>query len=197
MSVEIKLLTEAEYTTTTWSGGKTTQLFIYPEEADYSKRDFKFRLSSATIEVEESEFTRLDSVYRFITPLDGQLKLTHDQRHFVELQPFDVYEFDGGKDTTSFGKAKDFNLMLKDGAEGSLESVLIDKETRLNYSFAGKEFFLFLYASNEPVTAEVQGKTYNLKPDETLLINGRSVPNLQIKLNSEDRANVLVAKIDL
>lgn len=48
MDINARLMTKDEYITTAWSGGKTTQMFIYPEESDFSTRNFKFRLSSAT-----------------------------------------------------------------------------------------------------------------------------------------------------
>lgn len=52
--------TKEDFIVTSWSGGETTQLAIYPEHASLSKRDFLWRISSAT-------FCYLDnSINRFI-----------------------------------------------------------------------------------------------------------------------------------
>ena len=53
------LLTPADYLTTSWSGGTTTQLTIAPAGAVYADRDFLWRVSSATVELDESDFTAL------------------------------------------------------------------------------------------------------------------------------------------
>ena len=52
--MKINIKGPEEYTVSQWAGGATTQLYIYPEHADYSRRDFIFRLSSATVECERS-----------------------------------------------------------------------------------------------------------------------------------------------
>ncbi|WP_312701872.1 HutD family protein [Sedimentibacter sp.] len=197
MDINTRLITEDEYITTAWSGGKTTQLFIYPEEADYSRRNFKFRLSSATVESEKSEFTKLEGVYRFITPLDGRLKLTHDHIQYIDLKPFEVYEFDGNKDTVSFGKVRDFNLMLRSGAEGKLDSICINKEQLLEEEIHGyfKEFFYFIYACSKDVSVDINGKDYNINQFQTLLIKVESECVLNIKISSTGNADILAAKI--
>lgn len=197
MSIEIKLLTEEQYKTTSWSGGKTTQLFIFPEEADYNKRDFKFRLSSATVELEESVFTKLEGVYRFITPLDSCLRLTHDGKKIIDLQPFEIYEFAGEKETVSFGQAKDFNLMLKEGAKGTFESIIVEKELHLEEKFGGDfiDFFLFFYVYDEPISVDIHGQVYNLIKGQSLLIKSDIECAFSIKLESKAKTRVLAAKI--
>ena len=48
---------EADYITTRWSGGTTTQLAIAPEGAVYADRDFLWRLSSAGVDDDYSKFS--------------------------------------------------------------------------------------------------------------------------------------------
>jgi environmental stress-induced protein Ves len=36
--------------TITWASGTSTELFIFPSSGDFQKRDFLFRLSTATVE---------------------------------------------------------------------------------------------------------------------------------------------------
>ena len=109
-----------DFITTTWSGGTTTQLLIWPEGSDYSKREFAVRISSAVVALEESDFTPLEGVQRYITPLEGGFTLTHPGKAPVEMAPLDPpYAFSGETPTHCLGKATDFNLMLK-GVQGEM-----------------------------------------------------------------------------
>ena len=49
----------------------TTELSIAPENGNYQSRDFLWRLSSATVELEESTFTSLPDFDRIILTLEG------------------------------------------------------------------------------------------------------------------------------
>lgn len=46
----ITVLDETAFTTSVWSGGKTTEMYMYPQTASYRDRNFLFRISSATVE---------------------------------------------------------------------------------------------------------------------------------------------------
>lgn len=117
----IRHLTAADFRTSTWSGGTTTELYLYPENGSYAARDFLFRISSATVDLEESDFTALPGVERYITPLSGSFTLTHPGASPVELPPLAApYRFPGDIATHCVGKATDFNLMLK-GCQGVME----------------------------------------------------------------------------
>ena len=114
-------LTEKDYKVGLWSGGSTTELFIWPEGADYGKREFTLRVSSARVDLEESDFTPLLGVTRYITPLSGGFTLTHPGVSPVVTGPLaQPYRFSGEIPTHCVGKATDFNLMLK-GCEGVME----------------------------------------------------------------------------
>lgn len=196
MEIKTRLFKEDDYITTEWSGGKTTQLFIYPEDSSYKELNFKFRLSSATVELEKSEFTKLEGVYRFITPLDNELKLTHTHKNYISLKPFEIYEFDGGLDTTSYGRVRDFNLMLMNGIKGKLESIYIDKEYLLVEEISSdfKEVFYFIYAYKDEIYIDVDGDIKIISPFQTFLVkfNSRS---LNIKVRSGNPANILIARV--
>ncbi len=113
-------LTQKDYKTSIWSGGTTTELFIWPEGADYARREFAFRISSAVVELAESDFTLLPGVERWITPLQGGFTLTHPGKHSVVMGPLSQpYRFSGEEPTHCVGRATDFNLMLK-GVSGQM-----------------------------------------------------------------------------
>ena len=79
--MEFTIHTPKDFKNTNWSGGTTTQLYIYPPTADYAKRNFKFRLSTAKVEAEKSDFTSLPGISRQLMILDGDLTITH-QKHY-------------------------------------------------------------------------------------------------------------------
>ncbi len=113
-------LTEKDYRTSAWSGGTTTEIFIWPENGSYARREFAFRISSARVDLPESDFTALPGVERYITPLTGGFTLTHGVGAPMVLGPLaEPYRFDGGIDTHCVGQATDFNLMLK-GVAGEM-----------------------------------------------------------------------------
>lgn len=127
MSAAPKHITEADYVTTVWSGGKTSQLAIAPAGAVYADRDFLWRLSSATCELEESDFTPLPDYTRLIATLEGGIVLTHNGGEPLKLRPFEVHRFDGGDDTHSVGCCVDYNLMLRKGkVDGSVTHCRIE-----------------------------------------------------------------------
>ena len=118
--MEIRHLKAQDFVTTAWSGGTTTQLLIWPEGSDYAKREFMVRISSAVVALEESDFTPLPGVLRYITPLEGSFTLTHPGKAPVVMKPLaQPYRFSGEEATHCAGKATDFNLMLK-GVRGEM-----------------------------------------------------------------------------
>lgn len=113
-------LKQEDFTTSCWSGGITTQLLIWPEGASYASREFGVRISSAVVELPESDFTPLPGVTRYLTPLVGSFCLTHPSKVPVVMGPLaEPYRFSGEEPTHCVGTATDFNLMLK-GVEGHM-----------------------------------------------------------------------------
>lgn len=119
--MQILHLDSQAYTVSQWSGGTTTEVFIWPEGANYATREFQVRISSATVELEESDFTALPGVTRYIVPLQGGFILTHPGQSPVVMGPLtEPYRFSGEIATHCVGRATDFNLMLK-GKEGMMD----------------------------------------------------------------------------
>ena len=125
------MIKKNEFQVSEWSGGTTTELLIYPEDAKYSDRNFKWRLSSARVEAEESIFTHLPGISRIIMVVDGVLRLEHEEHHKVVLNPFEQDSFMGNWKTKSFGKVTDFNLMMNEGCIGKLEAFSINSDIKI------------------------------------------------------------------
>lgn len=98
-----------------WSGGTTTQLAICPSDALYADREFLWRISSAVVELPESDFTPLPDYDRILMILDGELSLSHDGGEEYILHPLEQTSFDGASHTFSRGQVTDFNLMMRKG----------------------------------------------------------------------------------
>ena len=163
-------LTEKDYKVGLWSGGSTTELFIWPEGADYAKREFTLRVSSARVDLEESDFTPLQGVTRYITPLSGGFTLTHPGTAPMVMGPLaEPYRFSGEIATHCVGKATDFNLMLK-GAEG--EMTLCQETWQLRSGFN------CLYAVAD--TAVDMGDSYTLKAGELLVVFAEKACTAQV-----------------
>ncbi len=117
-------LIDTSYAVSAWSGGTTTQLAIFPPEAKYADRDFLWRVSSATVDLEESDLTALPDYDRLIATLRGEIVLTHNGGAPLRLRPFEVHAFSGADATHSVGRCTDFNLMLRRGrAAGIMEAL--------------------------------------------------------------------------
>lgn len=153
-------LTQKDYKVGLWSGGSTTELFIWPEGADYAARQFSLRVSSARVDLAESDFTPLAGVTRYITPLSGGFTLTHPGKDPVVMAPLDApYRFSGEMPTHCVGTATDFNLMLK-GVEGSMSLCESSWEIRPGFNC--------LYAVAE-TTVRLE-KRVDLQPGELLVV---------------------------
>lgn len=108
-------MTPDNYIVSQWSGGTTTQVAIAPAGAVYAERDFLWRISSASVDLDESDFTALPDYHRWISTLKGGMTLSHEGGEKIVLAPYEVHQFDGGVDTHSWGRCTDFNLMLRKG----------------------------------------------------------------------------------
>ena len=168
----VSQLTRKAYTVSRWSGGETTQLAIWPRDAVYGARNFLWRLSSATVELEESTFTALSDYHRLIATLDGTIALVHDDGAPLTLAPYEVHAFDGGSKTVSFGRCRDFNLMLRKGkAAGSL-TPLTAGSAPLPLSLTETDRTALLYCAQGRCTVDTGDGVHDLSSGESLLLEG-------------------------
>lgn len=188
--MENKIISKKAFKTSAWSGGKTTELYIYPEDSNYQERNFIFRVSSATVELEKTTFTPLQDIKRFIAPIDATLKLHHKNQN-IYLRPYMCFEFDGGLETTSEGKARDFNLMLSKACSGYLESVLLQKSVEVRLSNINHDVWI-LYSPD--LNLRIQTKeTYTLTAGDLGIFYKEPV----LDIISDQKGFLLMAKIKL
>lgn len=112
--MNIEIIDQQNYLTTSWSGGSTTQLYILPTGLSV-KDDFDLRISSATVCSGESEFSDFSGYKRFLTILQGGMFIKHadcPEQYLTQLQPL---FFDGA--TPTYSRAEqgvvDFNIIWR------------------------------------------------------------------------------------
>lgn len=152
-----------------WSGGTTTQLAIYPENALYAERDFLWRVSSAVVELPESDFTPLPDYDRILMILEGNLSLSHDGGEEYTLGALEQTAFDGASHTFSRGKVTDFNLMMRKGRSTGRVGAFILTNDKREYDL-GNEFdnsLLYCFSGNAKVS--VDGEDFYLEKGDALL----------------------------
>ena len=166
-----------DYVVSQWSGGTTTQLAIAPQGAVYADRDFLWRLSSATVDLDRSDFTPLPDYTRLISLLRGEMRLSHGGGPVMDLPPYQVHSFDGGTPTRSEGRCVDFNLMLRKGrCRGSLQSLRSEQAGSLSLTpavLSPEEFpgcTLAVYCGEGSVRVSAGGRDAALSAGETALI---------------------------
>ncbi|HEX7340664.1 MAG TPA: HutD family protein [Rhodanobacteraceae bacterium] len=103
----------------TWANGsgQTTELAAGPQ------RDaWQWRISMARVDT-DGAFSVLPGVRRQLAPLDGSLELHFDDDTTRIVRRLEVVHFDGARGIDCHlpdGAGRDFNLMLRDGADGTL-----------------------------------------------------------------------------
>lgn len=142
--------------TSGWLGGTTSQLFIYPSESVFVEKKFDFRISTATIDVEESDFTPLPDYNRLLAVLEGNLEIIHQGKYAKKLTQFENERFHGSWQTSSKGKVRDFNVIFNANFDLQFTHREIFEATFLNK----KSDFLLLLVLNKSI--EIKGIELNL-----------------------------------
>lgn len=168
--------------TTEWSGGTTTELYIYPPDSEYSRRNFLFRISSAKIDIETSDFTILPETERLLMTLDNELVISHDGKNEKILKPFEKYCFDGGLTTKSRGKVTDFNLMLKNHASGDIEAIVLKQNEKATVQPTGSAFEAF-YIYKGIVKITCCKSDYSLKENDFFILDSSNSSQIEILAN--------------
>lgn len=201
VDINYRIINKNQFKISSWSGGTTTQLFIFPENSSYEARNFTWRISSATVDLEESNFTQLPDYNRILMVLKGELILNHEGQDPVCLCELEQDKFDGNVNTTSKGKVVDFNVMMKKGiCTGNVETIKVDGKSTLTTIFNDDESG---YENCSEVYYNIQGeislsinesKKIVLKNNEMLIIDykNENKPLLFDSYNSCEEEAILI-----
>ncbi len=142
----VQLIPSSAHMTNKWTGGTTTQLYIYPPESSVKARDFDFRISTATVEAESSTFTPFKGYHRTLLILEGSLQIHHEGHHQRKLKKFDQDAFNGDWNTKAIGKCIDFNVITKDGLANSMAASAFLKNDRKQVSISADWVFVYIHS---------------------------------------------------
>ncbi len=155
-----KVFSTKDYLKSDWSGGTTTQMYIYPENADYRRQNFILRLSSATVAQDISEFTKLPNIDRIIMSLDNPMELEHNGNQKVKLEPFEAYAFSGDDETVGCGKCTDFNVMLQRDEYKEAE-LFINEAGEFDLFSSEGDCFMYVYEGAYKIITADEGYILN------------------------------------
>ena len=177
----ITLLRANDFQVSDWSGGKTKQLYLSPPTGHYGKRDFDYRLSTATVELAESQFSDLSGFHRILMSLDHTLHLHNASRQEeTVLAPFTPYFFEGSDSITSRGTCTDFNLIYSDHYQGQMLAIS-DRE-----ELSQDEAIQFIYALSDLMVTGTGLSSLNLETGQLLIVEKETQETeLQIMFSSD------------
>ncbi len=191
--MKIDILKAGDFKTTKWSGGSTSELFIYPPTANYAVGNFNFRISSATVEIGKSDFTKLPGVFRQLMVLSGSINVSHKNHHEVQLNKNDIDSFNGNWETSAVGTCVDFNLMTKGNTEGQISSVCVSADKTLNFQSDATCEFIIFYAYEGKLQCHFGSEKRSLNKGELLVI--QHPINEVVKLQSSEDCALAVVHI--
>lgn len=176
----VTLLRVNDFQVSDWSGGKTKQLYLSPPTGHYGKRDFDYRLSTATVELAESQFSDLSGFHRILMSLDHTLHLHNASRQEeTVLAPFTPYVFEGSDSITSRGTCTDFNLIYSDHYQGQMLAISDGQELTQD------EAIQFIYALSDLMVTGTGLPSLNLETGQLLIVEKEAQETeLQIMFSS-------------
>jgi environmental stress-induced protein Ves len=176
------IIRKSELTSSKWSGGTTTELFIYPPASSYALRDFDYRISTATVETERSEFTDLSGYQRILCVLSGELTMQlhadSGKPDTVKLLPLEQMSFPGEVKVVGFGKVTDFNIIYKPEYRASAEIIHLGENEVRELTSSGEYYFLWV-AEGELLTS-----LGCCKPEEFYVVEPNDTTTIRATVNT-------------
>lgn len=195
--MEYKIIGKDDIKISKWSGGITKEIAIFPENSKYEDRNFDFRISSATVDNEESVFTKLPGYERIIMILDGKLKLIHEGKYSLELNKYEKDLFSGQWDTVSYGKVLDFNLMFSSKYKGEMNHFKVKQEETVDLAdFSGEEYVI-IYVDSGTVEINILGEISKLCKGESIFIKKVSKNGVCVFNSTSEESHIIVNTICL
>ncbi|AVM67018.1 hypothetical protein C3V37_03890 [Peptostreptococcaceae bacterium oral taxon 929] len=154
----------------TWKGGKTTQLCIVPENASLQERNFDLRISSATIDLERSEFSDFRGYRRYLMKLEGDITLLIDDKTII-IKRDEAFEFMGDEKVISISKepSRDFNVIIKKDKKADIS---IKENEKLN---TNKGEYIFSLEKAKINGKDVDKYALYETDDESINLEGRFI----------------------
>jgi environmental stress-induced protein Ves len=104
------------------------------------------------------------------------------------LEQYEKDSFKGGWDTISYGKARDFNLMLREGSQGRLEHFRIAQGQKHEFelkTFSTKQWLFACYCYKGQISFSVNNQYTAVDEGDLLLVEY----NEDLKVLAENKAD--------
>jgi environmental stress-induced protein Ves len=174
--MNIHLFPKKDSKASIWSGGLTYEYMIYPKTANYTDRDFVFRISSATIEKVPSEFTKFKAYYRYLAMLDNGLDIEINKVKKV-YEKYEIIAFNSDDEVTSYTKGIDFNWMVSEKIGNHKLKI-----TSSNQNCNAEIIILF---SLDTTVIKINEKPHYLEPYDLLVIENPEKENIILHFSNE------------
>ena len=195
MKKDYNIIKKEETTISKWFGGEIYKYFVYPESSSYDDKDFTLALVGAAVNLDESDFTDYSGYDRIIMTIDNDLNLNHNGGEMISLNKHDLYAYDGGDCTKSYGKANDFNVIFKKGKSfGNTRTVELSKDTVIEKEIVvvrEKDVFEFVFCIEGSFTFKV-GEEENTIDSEDLIVIDHSEMKENYSYRGIDRAKIVL-----
>jgi environmental stress-induced protein Ves len=167
------------YVGKSWLGGKTTEVYLYPEEEDYQQRNFEFRFSYATIEIEKSSFSNLNGFKRILIPTKNDIILINNFQSF-KIKKNQPYYFNGSDQVKSLGVSEDLNLIYHPKWQAELTISNLPEKLKFNNEIVG----VFALKGNFKVS--LSNHQFQLGEKDCLIIQNFDHQKLQLKVDNKE-----------
>ena len=156
----------------TWKGGKTEELCIVPEDASLQERNFDLRISSATIDLERSEFSDFTGYRRYLMKLEGDITLLIDDKTII-IKGDEAFEFMGNEKVISISKepSRDFNVIIKKDKKADIS---IKENEKLN-TRRGEYIFSLEKAKINDIDVDKYSLYETDDNDTTIILQGKFI----------------------
>lgn len=199
--MKIEYLPQTGYGKSSWSGGITDQIFIWPPSSIFADRDFIWRVSKAALEAEHSVFTLFEEYERVLYLLTGNSRLAFEGHGEKMLHPGSQVQFSGSWKTESFGRASDLNLIMKKGTVGAVSGFSVTGEYNWirPVMYGGREnkccYLLYVKAeegAGDTVTGKIGGQEIAGGDSVLIMADGREKEMEVLILGKMEAVEVLV-----
>ncbi len=170
-----------------WIGGVSKELYIYPDGSTINS-PFNFRVSTASINPGEYNFTFFKGYKRLLILLSGNVKLDVDGKDYY-LKPLSHIFFSGDSHTSSLAEEKsiDFNLIFKENINLLDFKILETEFSGNNLSYKAINIF---YNLEENRHIRVNNNEYTLGKEDTLIACGNN-------FNIEGNGRGIILSLDI
>jgi environmental stress-induced protein Ves len=175
--MRIEIIKKNQQKESVWSGGKTNQIYIHPSNSKLQDRDFDFRISSAIVEVEKSDFTPFIGFNRSLMVLEGEVEIIHEGNYSKNLKQYEVDYFSGDWKTTSKGKITEFNLIVKHGLKGELNYLILNTDQIISKEISNLPNRVGYFVISGELKVVVNNSNYSVKKGELVMIEKNDNPS--------------------